>query len=98
MLVGASVLCFLVLLVLLADRLSSHVFHGERDTTFYLCEECDLRYPRHELHDPKMQVCPAGHAIALEEHGTAAGLVGIFACLGFLGVAIVLIVTGIVPR
>jgi hypothetical protein len=95
MLVGATVFCFLVLLVLLADRLSTRVWHGGADTTLYLCEECDLRYPRRELHDPTMQTCPAGHAIALVEHGTAAGLVGIYACLGFLSVALLLILTGI---
>jgi len=96
MLVGASVLCFLVLLVLLADRLGSHVWLGETDTTFYRCEECDLRYPRRELHDPRLQICPAGHVVALEQRSTPAGVVGIFACLGFLSVALVLIVTGIV--
>ena len=97
MLVGASVLCFLVLLVLLADRLGARVWHGEHNTTFYRCEECDLRYPRRELRDPAMQVCPAGHVVALEQQSTAAGLVAIFACLGFLSIAILLMVTGIVP-
>ena len=97
MLVGASVLCFLVLLVLLADRLGSHVWHSDTDAAFYRCEECDLRYPRRELRDPRMQICPVGHYVALEQRSAAAGVVGIFACLGFLSVAIFLMVTGIVP-
>ncbi|TMB91152.1 MAG: hypothetical protein E6J45_07065 [Chloroflexi bacterium] len=94
MLIGATVLCFLVLLVLVADRLGASVWHGGAQRTFYRCERCDLRYPRSDLGDPAMRVCPAGHPVALEEPGTAAGMVGIFACLGFLTVAIALVATG----
>jgi hypothetical protein len=97
MLIGATVLCFLVLLVLIADRFGAHVWHGGVDRMFYRCEECDLRYPRREIHDPRFQVCPSGHPVAIEPHSATAGVVGIFACLGFLTVAILFMVTGIVP-
>ena len=96
MLIGATVLCFLVLLMLLADRLGAHVFHGEGARSFYRCEECDLRYPRAELHDPTLLVCPSGHPVAVEQPGVGAGVVAIFACLGFMTVAIMLMVTGVV--
>jgi hypothetical protein len=95
-LIGATILCFLVMLVLVADRLGAHVFHGDADRIFYRCEVCDLRYPRRELNDPRRQVCPSGHPVALEQRGVAAGLVGICICLGFLCAATVLIISGVV--
>lgn len=98
MLLGASVLCFLVLLVLLADKLSSKVWHGESERVFYRCEACDLRYPRRELVGGDRVVCPAGHQIALEHHRPSAGAVAIVACVGFLAVAIALMLTGAVPN
>ena len=96
MLIGATVLCFFVLLALLADRYQARLFHGEGDRTFYRCVECDLRYPRREISDPRLLVCPAGHPIALEDRGVGAGTIGIFVCLGFLVVALVLLLTGVV--
>jgi hypothetical protein len=97
MLLGATVLCFLVLLVLLADRVGARVFHGDAERVFYRCEACDLRYPRREISDPRLLVCPAGHPVRLEEHRSSAGAVAIFVCLGFLAVAIGLMLTGVVP-
>jgi hypothetical protein len=96
MLLGATVLCFLVLLALLADRYGSRIFHGDGDRTYYRCAECDLRYPRRQIHDPRFQVCPAGHPVIAEEAGVSAGLIGIFVCLGFLLVALLLLLTGVV--
>ena len=96
MFLGATVLCFLVLLVLLADRFGSRIFHGEGDRTYYRCIECDLRYPRRQIQDPRFRVCPAGHPVIVEEPGVSAGLVGIFVCLGFLLVALLLLLTGVV--
>ena len=98
MLLGATLLCFLVLLVLLAERLGARVWHGGSERAFYLCEACDLRYPRHERDRAGHIVCPAGHPIVSERSHASAGAVGIFACVGFLGVAIVLMVTGVVPH
>ena len=95
MLLGAIVLCFLVMLVLIADRAGSRLFHGDSHSVYYRCTACGLRYPRREISDPAMRMCPAGHPIALEPKQTAAGVVGIVACLGFLGVAIVLFVAGV---
>ncbi|MBV9100168.1 MAG: hypothetical protein JOZ46_08900 [Candidatus Dormibacteraeota bacterium] len=95
MLLGAIVLCFLVLLVLITDRAGSRLFHGDSHSVFYRCEACGLRYPRREIADPGLRICPAGHPIALEESHTAAGVVGIFACIGFLGVALVLFIIGV---
>jgi hypothetical protein len=98
MLLGATVLCALVLLVLLADRLSGSVWHGGGETLFYRCEQCDLRYPRREAGGGARLTCPAGHPISVERARTSAGSVAIFACVGFLVVAVVLLVTGIVPN
>jgi hypothetical protein len=96
MLVGASVFCILVLLVLLADRAGSRFWQGGEFSAYYRCDDCDLRYPRHELPDPRLQVCPAGHTVVMEQRRTTAGVVGICACLGFLSVALLLIATGVV--
>lgn len=96
MLIGATVLCFLVLLVLVSDRYQARLFHGEGDRTYYRCAECDLRYPRRQITDPRLLVCPEGHPIALDDSGIGAGTVGIFACFGFLVVALVLLLTGVV--
>ena len=96
MLIGATVLCFLVLLVLLADRYQARLFHGEGDRTFYRCDQCDLRYPRRQISDPRLALCPSGHPVALDDVGIGAGAIGIFVCLGFLAVALVLLLTGVV--
>ena len=98
MLLGATVLCFLVMLVLLADRLGARVFQGDADRVFYRCEACDLRYPRREISDPRLQICPAGHPVLPEQRRTTAGVVGICVCLGFITVAVTLLLTGIVPN
>jgi len=98
MLIGATVLCSLVLLVLLADRVGSTVWQGESARAFYRCEACDLRYPRREVSGGFQVVCPAGHQVVAERSRASAGSVGIVACLGFLAVAVVLMLTGIVPN
>jgi hypothetical protein len=98
MLIGASVLCFLVLVAVIADRYGSRVWHGAGERAFYRCEACDLRYLRRELSDPRSRVCPQGHPVHEEKRSTGgAGLVVIFVCLGFLCAALVLSYTGIVP-
>ena len=97
MLLGATLLCSLVLLALLADRLGARVFHGDTGRVFYRCDQCDLLYPRREITSPNAQVCPAGHAVRLEPARTSAGIVLIFVCLGFLAVAIGLMLSGVVP-
>lgn len=94
MLLGASVLCFLVMLVLLADKLGAAVFHGETNTRFYRCEGCDVRYPKREMIDPELRVCPAGHLVKVEKAHATAGIFGVFVCLGFLCAAGVFLLTG----
>lgn len=97
MLIGTSVLCFLVLLALLADRFGSRLWHGTGERAFYRCEACDLRYLRRELNDPRMQVCPEGHSVYEEKRSATAGLVAVFVCIGFLFMALLLMYTGMVP-
>ena len=97
MLLGATVLCFLVLLALVADRLGARLFQGGSDRVFYRCDECDLQYPRREITSPSALVCPAGHAVRLQQSGSTAGVIGIFVCLGFLAAAIGLMLSGVVP-
>lgn len=95
MLIGATVLCFLILLALVADRYGSRI-RGDGSREFYRCEACDLRYRRRQLEDPLLQVCPSGHPVWVEEPAMTAGTIGIFVCLGFLAVALVLLLTGVV--
>jgi hypothetical protein len=95
-LLGATVLCILVMLVLLAERLGSRIWHGGGGHAFYRCEACDLRDPRSDIKNPRLHTCPAGHPVALEPGSATASFVGIFACLGFITVAALLIVTGVV--
>ena len=97
MLIGASVLCFLVLMAVVADRYGSRFWHGGANSTFYRCEACDLRYLRRELDDPRRRVCPQGHPIDEKHPASTAGLITIFVCVGFLVAAVLLVVTGIVP-
>ena len=96
-LIGATVLCGLVLLALIADRFGSRLWQGAGERTFYRCESCDLRYVRRELNDPRMQVCPQGHSIYEEPRSATAGLVAIFVCIGFLSTALLLAFSGVVP-
>jgi len=96
MLIGATVLCLLVLLVLFADRLGASVWHGGGGQSYFRCEACDLRYQRRELHNHYLQVCPQGHQVIEEQAAVTAGMVGIFACFGFLAVALLLLATGVV--
>ena len=92
MLLGATILCFLVLLVLLAERLSGRLWRGPQGSAMYRCPDCDLRYPATALHDPTVRTCPAGHRVVVEpEAAGGASLVAIFACLGFLTVAVALL-------
>jgi len=98
MLIGATLLCLLVLLVLVADRAGGRLWHASGGHAFYRCDACDLRYQRRELADPRLQVCPAGHYIVEEPHSATAGNVAIFACFGFLAVALLLFVSGVVPQ
>lgn len=97
MLIGASVLCFLVLVALVAERYGTRLWFGAGERAFYRCDACDLRYVRRELSDPGMRVCPQGHPVNEEPRSPTAGLVVIFACLGFLLVALMLMITGVVP-
>ena len=94
MLLGATVLCCLVLLVLLADRLGSRLWHGNSDRVFSRCDTCDLRDVRREIPDVNLRNCPMGHPLVVEPKRTAASTVGIFACLGFLSLAAFLMVAG----
>jgi len=96
MLIGASVLCCLVLLALLADRFGTRLWQSG-DRAFYRCDSCDLRYVRRELTDPSMRICPHGHLVCEEKHASA-GLVTIFVCIGFLVAALLLVASGIVPQ
>lgn len=95
MLIGATVLCFLILLVLLADRYGARI-RGQGGRDYFRCEQCDLHYRRRQPAGPSLQVCPEGHPVQLEEPGTSASTVGIFICLGFLAVALLLVLTGAV--
>jgi hypothetical protein len=95
MLLGATILCFLVLLVLLADRASARLWRGGPEARMYRCAACDLRYPAADMHDPAFRLCPAGHLVVAEaDRGSAASLVAIFTCVGFLVVALVMLLSG----
>ena len=98
MLIGAMVLCSLVLLVLVADRAGSWVSGYESEQAFYRCDSCDLRYQRREVGSASPLLCPAGHLLINPlRRRTSAGTVAICACLGFLTLSALLIISGIVP-
>ncbi|HEV7677155.1 MAG TPA: hypothetical protein VGQ42_01140 [Candidatus Dormibacteraeota bacterium] len=96
MLIGASVLAFLVLLVLLAERGGERMWQGTHSALFY-CSPCDLRYRRDELVDQGDRVCPRGHYVDPVGGGFSMGTVAIFTCLGFIALAALLTATGAVP-
>ena len=96
MLLGATILCSLVLLALIADRLGTYVWNSGENRFFYRCDSCDLRYPRGEMEDPELRICPQGHPVIVDRPRLTAGLLGMFVCLGFLCAALLLILTGAV--
>jgi hypothetical protein len=96
-LIGASVLAFLVLLVLLADRGGERMWRDYRAEAAYYCRPCDLRYRRDELIDVTDRVCPRGHYVELPNRGFSMGTVAIFTCVGFIALAGLLTATGVIP-
>jgi hypothetical protein len=97
MLIGASVLAFLVLLVLLAERGGERMWRDHHAAAAYYCGPCDLRYRRDELIDQAERICPRGHYVDRAGRGFSLGTAAIFTCLGFLALAGVLTATGVVP-
>ncbi len=97
MLIGASVLAFLVLLVLLAERGGERMWQGSRADAVYYCTPCDLRYRRDELRDPVDRVCPRGHYVDVLGTGFSMGTVAIFTCIAFIALAGILTAVGAVP-
>jgi hypothetical protein len=97
MLIGTSVLAFLVLLVLLAERGGDRMWQGVRNDAVFYCSPCDLRYRRDELRDSVDRVCPRGHYVDILPRGFSMGTVVIFACITFIAISALLTATGIVP-
>ena len=97
MLIGASVLAFLVLLVLLAERGGERMWRGTSADALFYCNPCDLRYRRDELRDQADRVCPRGHYVDTLSGGFSMGTVAIFTCLVFIALAALLTATGAVP-
>ena len=93
MVIGATVFAALILLLLLAERGSSMLWHGTDQPLFY-CRTCDLRYPRHELGDRRLLVCPKGHLTSAVATGISFSTIFICACCVFIAVAVVLIASG----
>ena len=98
MLIGASVLAFLVLLVLLAERGGDRMWHANRADARFYCGPCDLRYRRDELIDQSDRVCPQGHYVDVVHGGYPMGTVAIFTCIAFIGLSVLLTVTGTIPH
>jgi len=96
-LVGASVLMFLVLLVLLAERGGDRMWQGHRGDAVFYCSPCDLRYRRDELRNLVDRVCPRGHYVDVVAKGFSMSTVAIFGCLAFIALAALLTATGLVP-
>jgi hypothetical protein len=97
LLIGAGVLAFLVLLVLLAERGGEHLWNDHHGPARFYCEPCDLRYRRDELIDAVDRVCPRGHYVGKIRKGFSLGTVAIFTCLTFIALPAVLTLTGAVP-
>jgi hypothetical protein len=97
MLVGASVLAFLVLLLLLAERGGEFMWQAQRGDARFYCTPCDLRYRVDELSDTADRVCPRGHHVDALPKGFSLGTVAIVTCITFIALAGVLTATGTVP-
>jgi hypothetical protein len=93
-LIGASVLAFLVLLLLLAERGGELMWRDHHAPARFYCARCDLRYRHDELDD---RVCPRGHDVDTMRGGFSLGTVAIFTCVGFIALAGVLTATGVIP-
>jgi hypothetical protein len=93
--VGAMVFAGLILIMLLGERGSNWMWASRTDAFFY-CRPCDLRYPKSELRDPAQLVCPRGHLTEPVPKDFPVGTMLIYACVGFVGFALVMVATGIV--
>jgi hypothetical protein len=96
-LIGASVLAFLVLLLLLAERGGELMWRDHHPPARYYCSRCDLRYRHDELVDGEDRACPRGHHVDTMRGGFSLGTVAIFTCVGFIALAGVLTATGVIP-
>src|SRR5258708_7088776 len=83
-LIGASVLAFLVLLVLLAERGGERMWRGTSTDALFYCNPCDLRYRRDELRDQAARASPPAHYVDTLSGGFSMGTVAIFTCLVFI--------------
>jgi hypothetical protein len=94
----AGVAVLLILLVL-GERASTHLFHGGANRYFDHCATCDARYPRPA--GIARLICPRGHlmtAVVVEPHTPHPGGNALIAvCAGFIVVAAILTLTGVVP-
>jgi hypothetical protein len=97
MLIGAIVLASLILLVLLAEKGSSQIWRSGRSEAHFYCGPCDLRYPREELGDRAALICPRGHLTQPVAGELPLGTLGIVTCLAFIGFALAMVFTGVVP-
>jgi hypothetical protein len=97
MLVGAIVLACLILMVLLAEKGSSQIWRSGGSQAHFYCARCDLRYPREELGDRVALICPEGHLTEPVAAEFPLGTLGIVTCLAFIGFALALVFTGVVP-
>lgn len=96
MVIGATVTAALLLLIFVAERGSGWLWQGGRDGALFYCESCDLRYPRRALTGPDELCCPRGHIITAGRDAPPLGTVLIAACAAFVGIALLLIATGVV--
>jgi hypothetical protein len=96
-LIGASVLAFLVLLLLLAERGGELMWRDHHTPARFYCAACDLRYRNDELTDQTDRVCPRGHHVDALRGGFSLGTVAIFTCVGFIALAGLLTATGLIP-
>jgi hypothetical protein len=90
---------FLLMLLALGERAATQLWHGGANRYFDYCSTCDVRFPRPA--GIARLICPHGHvmsAVIVEPHTPRTrGIAFIAVCAGFIVVALLLTVTGLVP-
>jgi hypothetical protein len=98
MLIFLAGVAFLLMLLAVGDRAGAQLWHGGTHRFFDYCATCDVRFGRPA--GIARLICPHGHvmsAVIAEPHTPPArGITLIGVCAGFIAVALVLTLTGVV--
>ena len=97
MLIFLAGVALLVILIIAGERAGEHVRRAGPDRFFDHCAVCDVRYPRPAA--VARDVCPRGHVLepaVAPRSSSGAGNAVMALCAGFILVAVVLTLLGVV--